>query len=74
VNLCRADLSILKVIGCRRDGLHCRHPGQRRKEVQSKGHLQPIETGGWRQRPDDETSANAEFSGIEKEGLTTTPR
>jgi hypothetical protein len=28
VNLCRVDLSILKVIGYRRDDLHYRHPGQ----------------------------------------------
>lgn len=31
MNLCRADLSILNVIGYCRDALHCAHRGQLRK-------------------------------------------
>jgi hypothetical protein len=43
VNPCRADLSILNVIGCRRDALHCRLRPLTQVEVQSRGHLQAIE-------------------------------
>jgi len=44
MNLCRADLSILNVIGNRRDALPCR-PSRLlpQVEMQSRGHLQAIE-------------------------------
>jgi hypothetical protein len=68
VNLCRADLSILKVIGCRRDALPCGHPATDVRWVQSRGHMQPIENRRLERRSDDEISANAEFSGVRKGG------
>ena len=38
-------------------------------EVHPRGHMEPIENRRLEATLDDETSANAEFSGIEKEGL-----
>jgi hypothetical protein len=38
-------------------------------EVHSRGHMEPVENRRLEATSDDETSANAEFSGIEKEGL-----
>src|SRR6202051_683818 len=47
VNLCRVDLSILKVIGCRRDALHCHHPRPvTQVEMQYRGHIKHIENRG----------------------------
>src|SRR5258708_23568816 len=44
VNLCRVDLSILKVIGYRRDAVHCRHSRPATQvEMQYGGHMQHIE-------------------------------
>jgi hypothetical protein len=40
-------------------------------EVHSRGHMEPIENRRLEATSDDETSANAEFSGIEKEGHPT---
>ena len=63
------NLSILKVIGCSRDAQHCRHFSDWRKwKCNTETTCNILKTGGERQRSDDETSANAEFSGVGKEG------
>jgi hypothetical protein len=62
VNLCRVDRSILKVIGCRRDALHCHHPGPvTQVEMQYRGHMKHIENRRLEATADDKTSGNAGF-------------
>jgi hypothetical protein len=66
VNLCCADLSILKVILVAVTMLlPCRHRDHWRKWMQSRGHTQTIENRLPEAGPDDEVSASAEFSGVE---------
>jgi hypothetical protein len=74
---CRTDRSILKVIvmlfgPASMALLHCCHRGSRLTKMQHGGHMQCTETKGLEEKLDDETSESAGFSGIKKEGLTTT--
>jgi hypothetical protein len=73
VKLCRADLSILKVIWFCRDALQMLRPLVY-VNLQSKGQIQIIENGRDEARPDDGFLANAGFSGVERRELTATQK